>query len=82
MKDLASKILSKESVTQRVGLETIVEDTDVWSTTGESSMASQSSHPSQNVGSQIQHDTRVSHGELFWNKNICRPLREDFGEDR
>ena len=47
VREVAIRILLEESVTQRVGLETIVEDTvDILSTTSESSMASQVSHPS------------------------------------
>ena len=45
-RDLASRISLEESVTQKVGLETIVKDTaDILSTNSESSMASQGSHP-------------------------------------
>ena len=57
VRDVASRISSEESVTKRVGLETIIEDTsDVWSTSSQSSMASQSSHPSQNVGTTIKYN--------------------------
>ena len=57
VREVASKISLEESVTQRVGLETIVEDTvDILSTTtSESSMASQGSNPSQQVGTSLKY---------------------------
>ena len=62
MRDLDSRILFEESVTQRVGLETIVEDTfDILSTTSESSMASQGSHPSQQVGTSLKYNMTLDY---------------------
>ena len=59
---LASRILSKESVTQRVGLETIAKDTsNVLSTTSESSMASQGSHPSQQMGTSLKYNMTLEY---------------------
>ena len=54
---LASRISAEESVTQRVGLETIVEDTsNVWSTTKKSSMASQGSKKFLNARTAIKYN--------------------------
>ena len=62
MRELASHISSKESVTKRVGLETIAEDTsDVLSTTSESSMASQGSHPLQQVGTSLKYNMTLEY---------------------
>ena len=62
VRELASHILSEESVTKRVGLETIVEDTsDILSTTSESSMASQGSHPSQQVGTSLKYNMTLEY---------------------
>ena len=59
VRDVASRISSEESVTQRMGLETIVEDTsNFWSTTSESSMASQSS---QNVGVALKYNMKMDY---------------------
>ena len=79
VRDFASKILSKESVTQKVGLETIVENTvDNLSTTSESSMASQGSHPSQQVGTSLKYNMTLeyqmenSHGAKIYVDPIGR----------
>ena len=62
MRELASHISSEESVTKRVGLETIVEDTsDILSTISESSMASQGSHPSQQVGTSLKYNMTLEY---------------------
>ena len=61
-RDLVSRILSEESVTQRVGLETIVKDTpDTLSATSESSMASQGSHPLQQVGTSLKYNMTLEY---------------------
>ena len=61
-RDLVSRISSEESVTQRVGLETIVKDTvDILSTTSESSMASQGSHPSQQVDTSLKYNMTLEY---------------------
>ena len=79
VRDFASKILSKESVTQKVGLETIVENTaDNLSTISESSMASQGSHPSQQVGTSLKYNMTLeyqmenSHGAKIYVDPIGR----------
>ena len=52
----------EESVTQKVGLETIVKDTaDILSTTSESSMASQGSHPLQQVGTSLKYNMTLEY---------------------
>ena len=62
VRELASHISSEESVTKRVGLETIVEDTsDVLSTTSESRMASQGSHPSQQAGTSLKYNMTLEY---------------------
>ena len=62
VRELASHISSKKSVTKRVGLETIIEDTsDVLSTTSESSMASQGSLPSQQVGTSLKYNMTLEY---------------------
>ena len=61
-RDLVSRILSKESTTQRVGLKTIVKDiADILSTISESSMASQGSHPSQQVGTSLKYNMTLEY---------------------
>ena len=61
-RDLVSRISSEESATQRVGLQTIVKDTaDILSTTSESSMASQGSHPSQQVGTYLKYNMTLEY---------------------
>ena len=79
MRDFASKISLKESVTQKVGLETIVENTaDNLSTTSESSMTSQGSHPSQQVGTSLKYNMTLkyqiknSHGAKIYVNPIGR----------
>ena len=45
-----------------MGLETIVEDTtDIFLTTSESSMASQGSHPSQQVGTSLKYNLTLEY---------------------
>ena len=62
VRELASHISFEESVTKRVGLETIVEDTsDVLSTISESSMASQGSHPLQQVGTSLKYNMTLEY---------------------
>ena len=63
VRDLASRIsLVEESVSQRAGLETIVEDTsDVWSTTSELIVASQGSHKFVNVDTTIKYNTTLEY---------------------
>ena len=62
VRDLASIISSKESVTQRERLETIIKDTsNVWSTTSQSSMALQGSHQSLNVGTTIKYNMKLEY---------------------
>ena len=80
VREVVSRISSKESVTQRVGLETIVEDTtNILSTTSESSMASQGSHPSQQVGTSQKYNMTLEY--KMKNSYGARPHREICSQD-
>ena len=78
-RDLASRISLEESVTQRVGIETIVKDTaNILSTTSESSMTYQGSHPLQQVGTYLKYNMTLeyqmenSHGAKVYEDPIGR----------
>ena len=77
VREVANRISSEESVTQRVGLETIVEDiANILLTTSESSMASQGSHPSQQVGTSLKYNMTLEYQmeNLYGAKIYVNPI--------
>ena len=62
IEDTASKISLKESVTQRVGLETIVDDSlEHLSTTSSTSMASKGTNHSCSMSTTIEHNMNLEY---------------------